>query len=225
MPQHINIGPLKALIVEKASKPLLNIVLFHGYGANALNLYPLNRYLDVDDRIKWVFPEGPELIDMDFSGLGRAWFPLDIEAFQRNEPSCIHLPDLNLIVEKTYQALKPLCTSNTHLVIGGFSQGAILTANLMMKTDLNVAGLIVLSGALLDQQGWKEPREGLPFFQSHGHSDLIIPYLEGQKLETALKNHGLAGHLLSFEGGHEISENVLTQLRKFLLQLITSLTA
>ena len=222
--QLINIGPLKALIAEKTSTPLLNVVLFHGYGANALNLYPLSRYLDIDNRIRWVFPEGLEPIDMDPSGLCRTWFPLDIEAFQRNDPSCVCLSDLNLIIGKTYQALKSLCAPNTHLIIGGFSQGAILTTNLIMKTNLDIAGLIVLSGFLLDQEGWKEPREELSFFQSHGYSDVIIPYSEGQRLEIALKKRELIGQLFGFDGGHEIPESVLTQLRKFLLQIIKTLT-
>ena len=147
--QSINIGSFKALVAEKSSNPLFNVVLFHGYGANALNLYPLSRYLDVDDRIKWIFPEGPESIDMDPSGLGRTWFPVDVEAFLQDKDNYNVPPSIfDAAIDKAYQALKPL----PNLIIGGFSQGAVLTTNLIMKTDLNVEGLIVLSGALLDKK-------------------------------------------------------------------------
>ena len=215
----VNIGSFKALVAEKSSKSLFNVVLFHGYGGNALNLYPLSRYLDVDDRIKWIFPEGPQPADMDPSGLGRTWFPVDVEAFLQDKDNYNVPPHIfDSAIDSVYQALKPL----PNLIIGGFSQGAVLTTNLIMKTDLHVKGLIVLSGALLDKKRWHKHtiREGLPFFQSHGYSDAMIKHSRGQKLEATLREYGLIGKLFSFEGGHEISESVLVQLQKFLTSLI-----
>ena len=220
MSKYQNIGSFKALIAEKSSKPLFNVVLFHGYGANALNLYPLSRYLNVDDRIRWVFPEGPEPAEMDPSGLGRTWFSVDVQAFlEDKEGYNVPPPIFDAAIDKVYQALKGL----PNLIIGGFSQGSVLTTNLIMKTDLDVKGLIVLSGAILDEKRWHKHtiREGLPFFQSHGHSDDMIKHARGQRLEEALRKYGLIGKLFSFEGGHEISEDVLIQLQKFLTSLIS----
>ena len=219
--QSIKMGSFKALAAEKSSNPLFNVVLFHGYGANALNLYPLSRYLDVDDRIRWIFPEGPYPADRDLSGLGRTWFPVDVEAFLQDKEGYTVPPSIfDLAIDETYQAFKGL----PNLIIGGFSQGAVLTTNLIMKTDLNIKGLIVLSGALLDQKRWHKCaiREGLPFFQSHGYFDDMIKHSRGQKLETALREYGLIGNLFSFEGGHEIPESVLIQLQKFLTSLISN---
>ena len=217
----IKIGSFKALVAEKSSNPLFNVVLFHGYGANALNLYPLSRYLDVDDRIRWIFPEGPQPADMDPSGLGRTWFSVDVEAFLQDKENYNVPPAIfDAAIDKVYQALKPL----PNLIIGGFSQGSVLTTNLIMKTDLDIKGLIVLSGTLLDKERWHKDtiREGLPFFQSHGYSDIMIKHSRGQILEKALKEYGLMGHLFSFDGGHEIPESVLVQLQKFLISLISN---
>ena len=217
--QPIIMGSLKALVAQKSSKPLFNVVLFHGYGANALNLYPLSRYLDVD--VKWIFPEGLDPIAEDPHGPGRTWFPVNVEEFLEDKDNYMpSAPGLDLIVDEAYQAFKSL----PNLIIGGFSQGAILAINLIMKTDLNVKALIVLSGALLDRENWHQHkiREGLPFFQSHGRSDTLLNYLAGQRLESALIGYGLKGQLFGFDGGHEIPQDVLTQLQKFLDSFISS---
>ena len=211
--------PLKALMVEKDNNPALNVVLFHGYGANAMNLFPLHRYIDAGIPLRWIFPEGPDPVNPP--ELGRSWFPLDIEAVHTGQRAeYAHSEDLSLIVKKAYQALKPLSLSNIPLVIGGFSQGSMLAVNLVMTTSLKVDGLIVLSGATLDRQNWlpnelEITRQGLPFFQSHGTTDAILDYAEGQRLSVALKESGLKGELFSFNGGHEIPIDVLTQLQQF----------
>lgn len=216
------IGPLKALIIETGSHPILNIVLFHGYGANAMNLFPLHRYLEMAYPIRWIFPEGVHDIPNDPSGLGRAWFPLNIDALMasKKETYQVDSTKLDLIVEKAYEALQSFCRDE-YLIIGGFSQGAMLATNLAMKTDLKLKALLVLSGILLDAKHWgagpsSVSREGLPFFQSHGYSDAILSYRGGQKLEDALKKNGLKGSLFGFEGGHEIPVDVLNQIKIFL---------
>ena len=146
---------------------------------------------------------------------------MNVKEFLEDKDNYIpSLPDLDLIVDQSYQAFKSL----PNLIIGGFSQGAMLAINLIMKTDLDVKALIVLSGAVLDKERWHQHkiREGLPFFQSHGRSDTLLKYLAGQRLEATLIGHGLKGQLFGFDGGHEISQDVLTRLQKFLDSLISS---
>ena len=56
----------------------------------------------------------------------------------------------------------------------GFSQGAMLSCDLMLRTTQPYAGLIQLSGTLLATQEWApllQKRKGLPVFQSHGMQD------------------------------------------------------
>ncbi len=234
--QFIDIGPLKALVVENNLQAQYNLVLLHGYGANALNLYPLHRYIPTNNNIRWIFPEGPKAVYAGPPGsqpsninvsnnpliLGKAWFDIDTKAIEKRDFSFdpkAHA-DSKLVLKNVYQALKPF--SQSHLIIGGFSQGAMLATYLTMTTDLNIKGLIVLSGALFHQdklwEGSLVSRQGLPFFQSHGYSDDILNYTEAKKLEVALQKRGLQGHLFSFEGGHEIPEVLFRKLQGFLNQ-------
>jgi phospholipase/carboxylesterase len=108
-------------------------------------------------------------------------------------------------------------------VLGGFSQGAMLTCDAMLHTDRPYAGLVQLSGNLLAQPIWSPlmpKRKGLPVFQSHGVQDEILPYIGASRLRDTLSQSGLAVEWHRFRGGHEIPAPVLQQLGVFLTKVL-----
>ena len=110
-------------------------------------------------------------------------------------------------------------------VIGGFSQGAMLTCDAVLQTDYPFAGLVQLSGNLLAQAVWSPlmtKRRSLPVFQSHGTKDDILPYIGAERLRDALTQSGLVVEWHSFHGGHEIPYSVLNQLGGFLTKVFTT---
>jgi phospholipase/carboxylesterase len=109
-------------------------------------------------------------------------------------------------------------------VIGGFSQGAMLTCDLVMRTAHPFAGLIQLSSSLLAKQDWRPTiakRIGLPVFQSHGTQDPILPYVMAERLCEEFAGAGLSVEWHAFRGGHEIPETVLRRLGAFLTNVLT----
>ena len=108
-------------------------------------------------------------------------------------------------------------------VLGGFSQGAMLTCDAMLHTDRPYAGLVQLSGNLLAQLIWSPlmpKRKGLPVFQSHGVQDEILPYIGASRLRDTLSQSGLAVEWHRFRGGHEIPAPVLQRLGVFLTKVL-----
>ena len=109
-------------------------------------------------------------------------------------------------------------------VIGGFSQGAMLTCDAVLHTTAPFAGLVQLSGNLLAHPVWSplmSKRKGLPVFQSHGTQDDILPHIGAERLRDALSQSGLAVEWHSFRGGHEIPESVLRRLGVFVTKVVT----
>jgi phospholipase/carboxylesterase len=109
-------------------------------------------------------------------------------------------------------------------LVGGFSQGAMLTCDLIMRTALPFAGLIQLSGSLLARQDWRPlvgKRAGLPVFQSHGTQDPILPYVMAERLRDELIAAGLTVQWHGFQGGHEIPEPVLSRLSGFTTKVLS----
>ncbi|MDH4080075.1 MAG: hypothetical protein OEU68_09700 [Nitrospira sp.] len=204
------------------------VMLLHGFGAPGDDLVPLSEVIDVPRGTRWLFPEAPLSLNM---GLGdsRAWWIIDFARIQADREAgrirdlSVEIPQgLSLARERFLTFLeelpRQLPINYEKTVIGGFSQGAMLTCDAVLHTDYPFAGLVQLSGNLLAREVWApliNKRKGLPVFQSHGTQDDILPHIGAERLRDAL-NH--AGHVVewhSFRGGHEIPETVLRGLNGF----------
>lgn len=210
------------------------VMLLHGFGAPGDDLVPLAEVVDVPAGTRWLFPEGPLSLNMGF-GNSRAWWIIDFARIQEDRAAgrirdlSIETPNgLALARERLLVLLKDLPRQlpidYKRTVIGGFSQGAMLTCDAVLQTNYPFAGLVQLSGNLLAQTVWSPlmpKRKGLPVFQSHGTHDDILPHIGAERLRDALSQAGLAVEWHSFRGGHEIPEPVLRRLGVFLTKVLT----
>jgi phospholipase/carboxylesterase len=204
------------------------VILLHGFGAPGADLVPLADVLDVPAGMRFIFPEGPLWLSFGPSD-ARAWWIIDMARIQadraagRTRDISMEVPKgLSLARVQTLEFLKDL---PRHLpiefartVIGGFSQGAMLTCDAVLQTDYPFAGLMQLSGNLLAQPVWgplMPKRRGLPVFQSHGMQDEILPFAGAERLRDLLTKSGLPVQWHSFHGGHEIPDSVLRAVKTF----------
>ncbi len=107
----------------------------------------------------------------------------------------------------------------SRLVLGGFSQGAMITTDLTLRLEEPPAGLCLLSGTLIAESEWTprvKARAGLPVFQSHGENDGILPYANAEALRDLLTGAGLSVEFHSFPGEHTIPMSVLRALGAWL---------
>jgi phospholipase/carboxylesterase len=209
------------------------VILLHGFGAPGDDLVVLSDVLKSPAGTRWIFPEGPLPMSMGF-GDSRAWWMIDMARLQADRAAG-RVRDLSMEVPRglaqAREALDKFLTAlpraaavdYQRTLIGGFSQGAMLTCDVVMRTALPFAGLIQLSGSLLARQDWRPSvgkRTGLPVFQSHGTEDPILPYVMAQRLRDELIAAGLAVEWQSFYGGHEIPEPVLSRLGAFVAKVL-----
>jgi phospholipase/carboxylesterase len=198
------------------------IVVFHGYGADGADLAPLAGELTLKKPARWLFPDAPQKLDWG----GRAWFPIDVEAINRAQMTGVAVDysesdpaRLESARQSVGAFLEELGVPWKDLILGGFSQGAMLSADLALRAPEKARGLFLLSGNLLNAQTWRAlaaKKKGLPFFQSHGSADPILGFKGALALEKVLTEGGLDGKLLRFEGGHAIPPEVAEGLRAFL---------
>jgi phospholipase/carboxylesterase len=205
------------------------VLLLHGFGAPGDDLVLLADVIEVPRGTRWLFPEAPLSLNMGF-GDSRAWWIIDFARIQEDRAAgrirdlSVEIPQgLALARERFLEFLKELPRQfqidYKKTVIGGFSQGAMLTCDAVLHTDYPFAGLVQLSGNLLAQSVWgplMPTRKGLPVFQSHGTLDDILPHIGAERLCEALTQSGLAVERHSFRGGHEIPEPVLQRLTGFI---------
>lgn len=210
------------------------IILLHGFGAPGDDLVSLADDLNVPAGTRFVFPEGPLSLSFGPSA-ARAWWIIDMariaadQAADRARDLSQDIPKgLAPAREKMLVFLKEVehkfGADPRKIVLGGFSQGAMLSCDLMLRTTQSYAGLIQLSGTLLAMQEWVpllQKRKGLPVFQSHGMQDELLPYVGAERLRDTLTHRGLLVEWHSFRGGHEIPRAVLQRLGPFITKAVT----
>ena len=109
------------------------------------------------------------------------------------------------------------------LVLGGFSQGAMLTCDLTLRDERPLAGLVLLSGTVLCQDEWfpvLARRKGLPVFQSHSPDDPVLPFTLAERLHEALRSAGADARFVRFAGGHGVGQPVLDALGAYLQEIL-----
>ena len=205
------------------------VLLCHGFGAGGDDLVGLARVLDVGAGTRWFFPEAPHPVDG--GGDGRAWWPIDMVAMQL----AIARGDARNLTGETPDGLEPAVRALTAcidelvashgvvrsaLVIGGFSQGAMLTTEIALHAPPKTyAGLAVLSGTLLSRDRWVEAAAtgavGLHVLESHGRRDPILPFGGAEALAAMLRDAGAEVTFVPFAGQHEIPGVVMDALGSF----------
>ena len=201
------------------------VVLLHGFSMRADDLAPFGASMGLP--AVFVFPDGP--IDLTARGLdGRAWWMIDVVA---RDAAISRGEDRDLSAERpaglgnARDGLVRLVQDvqrawpDRPLFLGGFSQGAILTLDMVVRTGFRPAGLVLLSGARVDA-ATLAPRlvhlRDVPIFQSHGRSDRELSFAAAEALRNELVTAGAAVQWWPFDGGHEIPLPVLRELKKFI---------
>lgn len=197
------------------------VVLCHGFGAPGDDLVGLaDPFIQLEpslgERIQFVFPEAPLTIP-EVPG-GRAWWPIDMMAMQMAIMEGNFREMRQAVPEQMPEAREKLMTVFNQLkeasglplsrfVLGGFSQGSMLTTDITLRLEESPAALLVYSGTLLAEPEWRElapKRAGLQVIQSHGTVDPILPFEAAGWLRDLLTEAGLNVEFIPFQGIHTI---------------------
>jgi phospholipase/carboxylesterase len=170
---------LDHLLRPAAGEPEGALVLLHGRGADEHDLFGLLDLLDPEGRLLGVTPGGPLALPPG----GRHWYRL----------GGIPTPD-----PETFLATVPLLAAfldalpvpAERIVLGGFSQGAVMSWALALGPERpRLAGIIALSGFMPRVPGFPLDvgrAAGLPVAVAHGTLDPVIPARFGAEAAEAV---------------------------------------
>src|SRR5436305_15029252 len=215
--------------------PSLAVVLCHGYGASGTDLVPLAQPVlttaaaQMRPKAVLIFPAAPlDLAEQGVPG-GRAWWPVDLdrlvnrrtpelmEQFRKACPEGLRESRERLLALLT-EAGKHFELAAERFILGGFSQGSMLATDVALRLKKAPAGLVVLSGALINEGEWRElamERGPLAVLQIHGKYDSILPLAMGMLLRDLFLEAGADVDFVPFNGDHEIPLEVLHRLTHF----------
>lgn len=223
------------VVQQKPGAPRAAVVLCHGFGAPGDDLVGLASALvsahpTLAD-VRFVFPAAPLSLGQLGWGEARAWWLIDMEAIQRlqRDPAALREfrklePEGLADARKALHALVREVADQTGLpmskiILGGFSQGAMLATDVSLRLEEAAGGLAVLSGTLLVEDVWRakaKARTGLEIFQSHGRQDPVLPFEAAEWLSALFEEAGMRHEFVPFTGGHTIPNEVLDGLGDFL---------
>lgn len=219
------LGELDCVIVQPEGDAKIEklAVFCHGFGAPGTDLVGLAQELlnaaESDEAMQLVFPAAPlSLADQGMPG-ARAWWLLSIaklmaamesgqfEQIRDEVPEGIDAARTQLTAT-IEQALERLNLNEGNLLLGGFSQGAMLSMDVAcrgLKTPPDA--LCLYSGALICESLWKESAARLTkckILQSHGRQDPILPFVAGAWLRDMLLDADCEVNFIDFNGPHTI---------------------
>lgn len=227
-------GGLDVVILEPEQPADVNVIFCHGFGAPGDDLVALGSELshaqhELAPRVRWIFPEAPLSLREMGMAMGRAWWHLDLEQLMGGRDWETYVEEVPEGLPKARRMLTAMIedlSAKTKVpisrtVLGGFSQGAMITTDLALRLDEAPLGLCVLSGTLLSRGAWEErakKRAGLHVFQSHGRQDPLLPYEVAERLRTLFETAGMKVKFVPFSGEHTIPMSVLAELGRWLLE-------
>ena len=208
-------SPLSAIVHGGSGPP--SLVLLHGYGSNAEDWLQFESKWSLPGNTQLHYPQAP--LRGPWSGQ-RGWWWLNLNGHVPNgetfaDYSKIHPAGIQLASRLVRAYLENV---KEPIVLGGFSQGAMTSAEIAFHSDQELAGLILLSGTTVDEEGWAEHfagRRHLPIFIAHGRRDPVLPFERMERFQARLKAFGLNVTWLPFDGDHGIPDEVVAGMNAF----------
>lgn len=192
--------------------PLL--ILLHGVGSNEDDLYGLAPYLD--PRFSVVSARAP----YPFNFGGYAWFDVQFT------PDGILFDEAQaeqagtLLAKFIGEAKAAYGASKVFLV--GFSQGAIMSAGVLLRSPALADGAVLMSGRVpqVAVLANSDVLKGKPVLITHGTFDDVLPVQFGREGNTLLAGLGLDVTYREFPMGHQVSEESLEAVDTWLVKRI-----
>ena len=208
---------LRGPILEPVSggTPKQLVILCHGVGSDGQDLIDLARYYQkVLPDAKFISPDAPFAYDMAPSGY--QWFSLQdmsprahLAGTQQAAPILDDFIDAQLVTNGL---------TESELALVGFSQGTMMCLYVGLRRELQIAGIIGYSGALVDKELLAaEIKSRPPVLLVHGDADEVVPPMALSASVAGLKAAGVAvKHEMRPELGHGLDDRGIMVGMEFL---------
>ncbi len=185
------------------------IVLLHGFGANMHDLAGLASYIDSRSYV-YLCPNGPLRVDLGPGFTGSAWTPLlgekTMEDVMRAEEAV-----MGFVAEMMEAHRVP----SGRALLGGFSQGGMMTYQAGLSKPEVFAGLFALSARIEEREALfsRLPEErNQPIFIAHGVYDPLISVDAGRESRESLVEAGYDPVYREYPMAHQICEQEIGDL-------------
>ena len=184
--------------VLQAGAPLVDakkvIILMHGRGASAADIIRLGDSLVRDDArdVAFLAPQATN----------NTWYP--VSGFLPQDQLAPWLESALMVIDEVIDTATNAGIPNEKIILGGFSQGAMLSLEYASRDRRKIGGVIAFSGSIIGPVD--QPYEltgdvsGLPMFIGCGTNDSWIPAGAAQNSAKVFADGGADVDLRIYEG-------------------------
>lgn len=194
------------------------VILLHGFGASMADLAGLCPTINPDGYV-YVCPNAPLSIELGPGMAGYAW--TSPGNARRPEEAQLAEEMLDTMFEEVSEEFR---VEPGQSVLGGFSQGGMMTYRWGLANPDRFRGLVVLSGRVSDPDGIRSrlpASRTQPIFVAHGRQDSMITIEDAAESRSFLEAEGYSPQYKEYPMGHEISQEVLDDLVPWIRDVLT----
>ncbi|KAH6567314.1 hypothetical protein BSLG_002613 [Batrachochytrium salamandrivorans] len=221
---------LTTVQIPAIAKHTATVVFMHGLGDSGHGWYPVGEMLAPRlPHIKWIFPNAPnQPVTLNGGAKMPSWYDIvALNAFAKEDKVGL-LASSKCITDLISNEVKGGIPAD-RIVLGGFSQGAVVALLGGLTSNSTYAGLVALSGYLAlrteIQQLKTTANDSTPIFMGHGYEDEVVNYEYGKMSSEFLKTELHANvDFKTYRGiGHSTHPKELEDLTAFLGKVLPTI--
>ena len=193
------------------------VMLLHGFGASMRDLASLSPAIDSKSYV-YIFPNAPIEMRIGYGMTGYAWTQPRQQALSDEAESAEAM--LETLVQEVIERYR---VAAGRTVLGGFSQGGMMTYGYGLPNPELFAGLAVLSGSVRDPdrlKGRLPAGRHQSVFISHGTDDAMISVEDARRSRRFLEEEGYSPEYREYPMGHEISQDVVQDMKLWIERVL-----
>lgn len=215
---------LPNLVINPSSAHSATVIFLHGLGDSGHGWAPVMRILaKALPFVKFILPHAPQQpVSLNGGMRMPSWYDIySLDEFDGREDEVGLVKskkEINDIIESEVKSGLP----ESRIVLGGFSQGGVVSIFSALTGTYNLAGLISLSAYLPIRKSFASHMnpalKSLPIFMGHGTADYVVQYKWGKDSYGWLKGSGCTNVTFkSYENmQHSCNDFEIEDVREFL---------
>ncbi|KAJ1836403.1 hypothetical protein LPJ63_000327 [Coemansia sp. RSA 2711] len=218
---------LSSAVVRARAAHTASVIFIHGLGDSGYGWEPVAQILSRSlPHVKFVLPHAPEqAVTLNGGFRMPSWYDIrsldKIAANEDEDGMNASMRKINELVRTEIDAGIPA----NRIVLGGFSQGGAMALFTGLQSELQLAGLAVLSGYLPVRERIMaratDASKRMPVFHGHGTADEVVLFQYGEMTRDVLKQSGYNVDFHAYNHmGHASCNDEIRDLQQFLAKCL-----
>lgn len=207
--------------IEPKTPATHSVIWLHGLGASGDDFVPIVPELRLPTHlaVRFIFPHAPvRPVTINNGYEMRAWYDISgiqIDSVIDNQGILNSIALVEELIQREIDRGIP----TTHIILAGFSQGAVMALTIGLRRQTTLSGIISLSGyfPLADETlKLASANHHTPIFLAHGTQDIMVPYALGKMSYMILKEAHYKVDWHAYPMGHAVCGEEINDIGRWM---------